>query len=99
MSRVLDEWRLEPHCCRSCFGRIASKALDDEDDKRLYQCTHCGLEAEGHKAAVLCACGTKLPKGKGKTVSAGLQCHENKARSIEFPAVIVASFAGAQPEA
>ena len=91
-----DEWRLEPHVCRHCFGRIASKALDDEDDKRLYQCTHCGLEVEGHKASVLCACGTKIRKGKTSMVDAGLRCHLNAARSPEFPALYVASFAGAQ---
>lgn len=97
MSRRTEEWRLEPHVCRSCFSRVASRELD-EDGKRLYQCTNCGLEAEGHKPSALCACGAKIRKGKGASVSAGLQCHENKARSPEFPARYVASFAGAQPE-
>jgi len=94
--KAREEWRLEPHVCRACFGRIASKPVDD-DDRRLYQCTHCGLEAEGHKASVLCACGTKIRKGKSAHVDAGLRCHENKAKSVEFPALYVASINGVQP--
>lgn len=92
-----DDWRLEPHVCRSCFSRIASREVD-EDGKRLYQCTNCGLEAEGHKPSVLCACGTKMRKGKTGFVSAGLVCHENRARSPEFPALYVASLNGVQPD-
>lgn len=92
-----DDWRLEPHVCRACFGRIASRELDEDEGRRLYVCTHCGLEAEGTRASALCACGTKLPKGKGRYVSAGLRCHENKARSPEFPALYVASINGTQP--
>lgn len=97
MSAPAELWRLEPHCCRSCFSRIASRP---SENGRLYQCTNCGLEAEGHKPSVLCACGTKLRKGKGATyVDAGIRCHENKAKSPEFPAVYVSSYGGAQPEA
>lgn len=97
MSRMRDEWRLEAHCCRVCMGRIASRQSDTDEDKRLYQCTNCGLEAEGHKPSVLCACGMKIRKGKGgHMVSAGLQCHENHARGPEFPAVYVVSLGGVQ---
>ena len=97
MSRARDDWRLESHCCRVCFGRIVSREID-EDGKRLYQCTNCGLEADGHKPSVLCACGTKIRKEKGKVSDAGLRCHENRARSPSFPSVITASFGGSQPE-
>lgn len=93
-----DNWRLEPHCCRSCFSRIASRPT--EDGHRLYQCTHCGLEAEGSKPNVVCACGTKLRRGKAAVFTdAGIRCHENKAKSPEFPAQYVASYGGAQCEA
>lgn len=96
MSRRDDNWRLEPHCCRACFGRIASRQAEGDEDARLYQCTNCGLEAVGHRPSVLCSCGAKIPKGKGRYVSAGLVCHENTARSMEFPALYVASFGGSQ---
>ena len=93
-----EGWRLEPHVCRSCFGRIVSKSIDDDGDRRQYVCTNCGLQAEGAKASALCACGMKLKKKSGVHADAGLRCHENHARSIEFPAMYVASYGGAQPE-
>lgn len=97
MTRAREEWRLEPHVCRACFGRLVSRPADDADEgQRLYHCSNCGLEAEGHKPSALCACGTKLRKGKGQFVDAGLRCHENSAKSPEFPAEIVASYGGAQ---
>lgn len=96
-ARATDEWRLEPHVCRSCFSRLVSRQSDD-DGGRVYQCTSCGLEAEGSRADVLCACGTKLRKGKTAWVDAGIRCHQNLARSPEFPALFVASYAGAQAE-
>lgn len=95
MSRAREEWRLEAHVCRVCFGRIASREADD-DGKRLYRCANCGLEAEGHKPSALCACGAKLRKGKNQWVDAGLRCHPNQQKSPEFPAEIVASFNGVQ---
>jgi hypothetical protein len=94
-------WRLEPHCCRACFGRIASMPVAGG---RLYQCTNCGAEAVGSKPDVLCACGIKLRKAKGDGRSsvalqdAGIRCHLNKRVSPEFPALYVASFGGAQAE-
>jgi hypothetical protein len=93
-----DDWRIEPHVCRVCFGRVVSRELDEEAGDRQYVCTNCGLEAKGHRVACLCACGTKVRKGKGAFVDAGLRCHENNAKSPEFPALYVASFGGAQPE-
>lgn len=97
MSKDTHLWSLEQHCCRVCFGRIVSREID-EDGKRLYQCSNCGLSAKGHKASVLCACGTKLNRGSGKLVDAGLRCHPNKAISPAFPSLIVCSHGGAQPE-
>lgn len=96
MSRQREDWRLEPHVCRVCFGRVASRETDADAGLRLYVCTNCGLEAEGHKVTALCACGTKIRRGKTGQVDAGLRCHENQARSVEFPALYVASIAGVQ---
>lgn len=94
--------RLEPHVCSSCFGRIASEISCAETGARRFFCTSCGLGAVGHKASVVCACGIKMRKFKGDgrssavMVDAGIRCHENRSPSLEFPALFVASYAGAQ---
>lgn len=96
--------RLEPHVCRVCFGRIASEVSCEETGERRFFCSCCGLEATGHKPAVVCACGIKLRKSKGDgrtsavLVDAGIRCRENLAKSPDFPALFVASYAGAQAE-
>lgn len=93
---VREQWVLEQHCCRSCFGRVVSREIRDDDLNRVYRCTNCGLEAEGRRADVICACGMKLhTKGK-KGVDVGLRCHENQVPSPEFPSQIVASIMGVQ---
>lgn len=95
-------WRLEPHCCRVCFGRVVSRRL--EDGSRLYQCSCCGAEASGHKPDVVCACGLKLRKSRGdgrtgeRFTDAGIRCHENRNISPEFPALYVCSYGAAQSE-
>lgn len=102
-AREVDCWRLEPHVCRACFARVVSAPLPGGG--RLYQCSSCGIEAEGHRAAVVCACGIKLRKARrsggsaATLVDAGVRCHENRRRSIEFPALFTASFGGAQADA
>ena len=94
-------WRLEPHVCRVCFGRVASQAAGDA---RRYQCTNCGIEELGSKASVLCACGLRIRRHRvdGRSsdsmADAGIRCHENKRKSPEFPALFVASYGGVQPE-
>ena len=94
-ARDADGWRLEPHCCRVCFARIASTKL--EHGGRLYQCTNCGLEGEGKPSSV-CACGIKLRKARadGRSgdarLDAGVRCHLNPSRSPEFPALYVCSY-------
>lgn len=97
MSRAYT-WRLESHCCRNCFSRIASRPLDEDDDKRLYHCPNCGMEAEGVRASVLCACGMKVRKGKHAWADALVRCHENRARSPEFPNLYVATVNSAQED-
>lgn len=83
---VADEsvWRLEPHVCRVCFGRIVSRAAD-QDGKRLYRCACCGVSEPGASARVLCSCGVKL-----NARSAGIRCEPNKNKTAEFPFEIVA---------
>lgn len=96
-----NAWRLEPHVCRSCFGRVASQRCGSPGE-RFYQCTNCGIEGYGQKPDVVCSCGLKLRKHKGDGRSAstfadaGVRCHENHKRSPEFPSRYVASYAGAQ---
>lgn len=95
-------WKLEPHCCRVCFGRVAS--FKTSDGLRMYQCTNCGMSEPGHKPSVICACGLKIRKAKGDgrtaavLVDAGIRCHENKSRTPDFPSLYVASYGGAQAE-
>lgn len=93
-------WRLEPHCCRLCFGRIMSRPTD-EDDGTVYRCANCGAEAIGTRPAVLCACGTRIRKGgkhSATFVDAGLRCHVNQNPNPSLPSEIVASYGGAQGE-
>jgi hypothetical protein len=97
-----DCWRLEPHVCAVCFARVAS-CPDGDDGDRLYRCTNCGVEAVGHRPAVVCACGLKLRRAgangtTGTVQDAGIRCHENLSRSPEVPALFVASYGGAQAE-
>lgn len=98
-----QDWRLEPHVCAVCFSRVASRPADDGSSRRLFACTSCGLEAVSSRPACVCACGLKMPRGgkRGVTsamVDMGVRCHPNAAKSPEFPALFVASYAGAQVE-
>lgn len=95
-------WRLEPHVCRSCFSRVASTETDG--DLREFVCTNCDLTAVGKRASCVCACGLSVPSSglrgtKNGRRDLGLRCHENKARSPEFPALYVASYGGVQGDA
>lgn len=89
-------WRLEPHVCRHCFARIASAKTEHG---RLYRCTNCGLEGEGGKPGVVCACGIKLRKARadGRSgeamIDAGVRCHPNPDPSPSNPSLYVASYA------
>lgn len=77
-----DVWRIEPHVCRACFGRILSRA---EGDARLYRCADCGTEKTGHASSVLCSCGIRL-----NARTAGVRCEPNVQQSPEFPFEICA---------
>jgi hypothetical protein len=103
-----DDWRLEPHVCRSCFSRLVSRPVQTQalnhgpavGPTRLYQCTNCGLEAAGGSAAVLCSCGIKLRKatkaGRSSVVlvDAGIRCAANPEIRADFSQLYVALDAG-----
>lgn len=89
-------WRMEPHVCRSCFGRIMSRPSDVAGE-RVYCCSNCGCEASGGHPSVLCCCGLKMRKaartgGKngGEMIDAGIRCVKNPAKSELIPGEFVA---------
>lgn len=103
LKKVGDHYRLEPHICRHCFGRIGSTELvtaGGDGHARQYTCTNCGASSKGPDASVLCCCGIKLrkPGDDGKPgpemVDAGIRCHENENVRPDFPALYVASYRG-----
>jgi hypothetical protein len=77
-------WELTQHCCRCCFGRVVMRITFDR--RRVYRCTCCGVEAEGHQPSAICACGIKL----GKSKDAGIRCVVNTRRTPENMSEIVA---------
>lgn len=89
-------WTLEPHICRACFGRVASRP-GDAPGYRVYSCTNCGIEASAPKVSALCCCGTTLrkatPSGRSGNVlaDAGIRCHLNPEPTPDFPSIYVAS--------
>ncbi len=84
-------WRLEPHVCRVCFGRLVSQ--HGLAGTRRFLCTNCGADGVGLGSEVLCACGLHLrKKGDGYgTISAGLSCQPNPAPRPDFPSLFVAA--------
>lgn len=95
-----DQWELEPHICRKCFGRIVSRVVPGSvpgAELRVYQCSNCGLEAQHTHADALCCCGIKIKKAgrngtkSGAMVDAGVRCIPNPERSPMFPSEFVAS--------
>ncbi|WOL24281.1 particle associated protein [Yersinia phage fHe-Yen8-01] len=88
-----DNWQLENHICKTCFGRIVSQP--GEDGKYSYRCTNCGALAYGGSASVLCCCGIMgKPRNRAKSaapVNLGIRCIINPNPTSDFPAEIVAS--------
>ncbi len=89
-------WRLEPHVCRTCFGRIMSRP-GERVGERVFRCSNCGTEASGSDAAVLCCCGVTMRKAArngsrhgGTQVNAGIRCITNPEPSPLLPGEIVA---------
>ncbi len=87
---TLELFRIEPHVCVSCMGRVLSTALPKPDGGtstiRLYRCAECGIERVGQGPAIICACGFKV---SGRP-TIGLRCEPNREKSSEFPAEIIA---------
>lgn len=77
------DWRLEPHACRICFGRIVSRR--QVDGPRLYRCANCGTEVLGGRPSALCCCGMKLATGR----DAGVRCVRNPKRTTELTSEII----------
>ena len=73
-------WRLEPHVCLACYGRIASRK---DGEGRLYRCTNCGAQGLGSVRSI-CGCGSRVNRR-----DAGLRCRPNPHRSPENPAEFV----------
>lgn len=95
-----EQWELEPHICRKCFGRIVSRMVPGSvpgAELRVYQCSNCGLEAQHTHADALCCCGIRIKKAgrngtkAGAMVDAGVRCIPNPERSPMFPSEYVAS--------
>jgi len=83
-------FRLTPHCCRVCFGRVLAR--ETFDHKQVYRCSNCGIEKEGRSEAAICACGMKLKSG----VDAGIRCQAQEHPTPEFPSQVVAVQVGQQ---
>lgn len=78
------EWRITPHVCRACFGRVLMRETFDR--RRIFRCSNCGVEREGHDTRAICCCGLKLRTG----IDAGVRCQVNEERSPEWPSEIIA---------
>ncbi|ATI15689.1 hypothetical protein [Bordetella phage vB_BbrM_PHB04] len=78
------DWKLTPHVCRACFGRVLMRETFDR--RKVFRCSNCGAEREGHDSRVICTCGLKLRTG----IDAGVRCMVNADKSPEWPSEIVA---------
>lgn len=91
-----EQWELEDHICRNCFGRLVSRPVPG-GVLRIYRCSNCGAEAQHTHADALCCCGIKIKRAgrngtkSGALVDAGVRCIPNPERSPMFPGEIVAS--------
>ena len=85
MARKPDfAYRIEEHVCRVCLGRVLCR--ETFDHKRIYRCSNCGVEREGHDARVICCCGMKLRT----SVDLGVRCIPNTDRRPELPNEVIA---------
>ena len=88
-------WRLEPHVCKACFGRLVSRQL--LNDIREYRCTSCETSTQHTDATVGCCCGIKIRKRNtvgragGPMIDAGIRCIPNPEKNAAFPSAYVAS--------
>jgi hypothetical protein len=93
-STGMERWELQPHVCKICFGRMASRAISEEKMEVL--CTNCGATSEQENIAGACCCGITVRKRNGigrsggPLVDAGLRCVANPSRSPSFPSMYIA---------
>ena len=78
------EWVITQHCCRICYARVLVRTTFDH--RKIHRCSNCGVEMEGERPSVICACGIKLNHNR----DAGVRCVVNTQRTHENPAEIVA---------
>lgn len=87
-------WTLEPHVCRECFCRVASRLAGS--GLREYVCVNCGTTAEHSTVDAICCCGIKIKKQArtskaGELVDAGVRCVRNPDPTPQFPNLYVAT--------
>jgi hypothetical protein len=75
-----DLWRLSPHVCRRCFGRVL-------EGDGVFRCSVCGAVAAG-KVELMCACGLTVAQPSGNRVRA-FRCITNPAPCPASPAEVV----------
>ena len=81
LARQGEVWRIEPHVCAACFGRIASSQPGEAE--RVYRCTNCGSSGAA-MAKSICCCGMKYGAR-----DAGVRCIPNPDRRPEMMNEIV----------
>ncbi len=81
-----EGWRLVPHVCRGCLGRLLERA-------GVFRCAVCAAEAEGGPDAI-CGCGISV---EGAPAPVGFRCEPNTARTPENPAEFVIAFGADGP--
>ncbi|WP_161548757.1 hypothetical protein [Pseudomonas sp. Q1] len=87
-------WKLEPHVCKICFGRMASRLAEQGLVELL--CTNCGATSKQERITAACCCSIVLRKRNssgrsgGQMIDAGIRCIPNPARSSEFPSMYIA---------
>ena len=94
-------YRVIPHACRACGGRLLRAEREDKEALVRYRCANCGIHQDapaenryGHR--LLCFCGAKPPGG----VKLALRCVANPQQRLEAPDQIIVTAVGLtdQPE-
>jgi hypothetical protein len=80
------QWKLEPHVCAACFGRVAGRLVNakGEPTRREFRCTVCAATWSGSVTAG-CACGMKVGNR-----DAGIRCVRNPNPRPELLAEFIA---------
>jgi hypothetical protein len=76
------QWRIEPHCCAYCGGRILSDAADESH----VRCADCGAEDTGVKSICWCGAGEQLGDAP-LTIHCAANPNKSAAKMAEIVAV------------